>query len=139
MAKLIDLTGKRFGRLTVLYRGLTIKRCAVWLAQCDCTPDAKIHVRGAALRNGLTRSCGCLRVEKARDRGFDLTGKVFGCWQVLKPAPTRGLARYWVCVCSCPKHTQREVSTTSLLKGRSRSCHRAGRKAAPSEEMPIAA
>lgn len=107
MANFIDLTGQRFGRLTVLYRGLSMIRCITWLCQCDCSPEGKIHVRGAALRNGTTKSCGCLRAEKTKSRGFDLTDMVFGYWKVLGQAPTRGLARYWLCECLCEKHTQR--------------------------------
>ena len=131
MSKLIDLTGQRFGRLTVLHRGVNAERSVVWICQCDCTLEAKIPVRGVQLRNGQTQSCGCLRTEKVRCGGFDLTGKVFGCWKVLSPAPNRGLARYWLCECQYPKKTQREVSATSLLTGRSRSCHHVRTEALP--------
>ncbi len=141
MSNFIDLTGQRFGRLTVLYRGVNINRSIIWVCQCDCCPEAKIHVRGAALRTGNTQSCGCLRAGKARNRGFDLTNQVFSYWMVLKQAPTRGLIRYWLCECLCHRHTQREVSASSLLAGKSRSCHRhhARIESLPVEGMPLAA
>jgi len=56
-----DETGNRYGRLTVLRRydhtahsGLG----AYWICRCDCGQE--IAVLGAKLRNGNTRSCGCL-------------------------------------------------------------------------------
>lgn len=61
---MIDLTGKRFGRLTVLgiHGHVGVNHPAlVWRCQCDC---GKItNVRAQSLRIGQTRSCGCLRRE----------------------------------------------------------------------------
>jgi hypothetical protein len=131
MPKLIDLTGQCFGRLTVLHRGADAGRSVVWICQCECTPEAKIPVRGAFLKSGKCKSCGCLRAEKARSRGFDLTGQLLGCWKVLEQAPNRGMQRYWLCECICDKKTQKEVSAASLLTGRSRSCHHVRIEALP--------
>lgn len=55
---LIPLVGKRFGRLLVLSRA-GLKTPPRWLCQCDC--GNRKTVPGASLRNGNTRSCGCLR------------------------------------------------------------------------------
>lgn len=65
MGKLIDLTGQRFGQLTVLCRfGETHKKQnARWLCKCSC--GKKIVVQSNNLRNGATKSCGCLRVQRA--------------------------------------------------------------------------
>lgn len=63
-----DITGERFGRLTVIE--LTSKRhnrCAIWLCRCDCGNFTE--VQGSYLRNGETRSCGCLHDELAAERG----------------------------------------------------------------------
>ena len=57
---LIDLTGKRFGQLTVLSRAdntLTDNRVQ-WLCQCDC--GNQIVVRSESLISHKTQSCGCL-------------------------------------------------------------------------------
>ena len=52
-----DLTAQRFGRLFVeSYSG-----SAMWECRCDCGASKKIN--GTSLRNGDTRSCGCLRIE----------------------------------------------------------------------------
>jgi len=120
MPNCIDLTGERFGRLTVLYRGMNVERCVVWVCSCDCNPGSKIHVRGAALRSGTTRSCGCLRSQMATRKGVDLAGRVFGHWHVLRQAPNRGLRRYWLAACTCG--VERELAASSLSGGRTRSC-----------------
>lgn len=62
MPALKDLTGQRFGRLTVLRRGGTTKnRTAAWICKCDCGNERSIC--GASLRRGHSKSCGCLRDE----------------------------------------------------------------------------
>lgn len=58
MPKLKDLTGQRFGRLTVLKRVENIGRQTAWLCQCECG-STKI-VTGSNLHGGKARSCGCL-------------------------------------------------------------------------------
>ena len=63
MSKVVDLTGQRFGRLTVIERyGSNKDGQATWLCQCDCGNQPV--VRGGKLRSGHTTSCGCLFVEK---------------------------------------------------------------------------
>lgn len=68
MGKLIDLTGRTFGRLTVIgrYPSNTSFGEPRWRCCCDCG-EATI-VGGADLRNGNTKSCGCLRREVAAER-----------------------------------------------------------------------
>ena len=57
-----DLTGRRFGRLTVL--GYAGKRggVIVWSCRCDCGRTG-VYAGGSLVR-GATRSCGCLRRRK---------------------------------------------------------------------------
>jgi hypothetical protein len=55
----IDLTGKRFGKLVVLGRAPSSAReRPKWLCRCDCGKEKVI--RGHALRAGATHSCGCM-------------------------------------------------------------------------------
>ena len=67
MGKAIDLTGQKFGRLTVLKRAENYispnggKR-AQWLCKCECGKE--VVVLGKNLRKGLTRSCGCFQKER---------------------------------------------------------------------------
>lgn len=54
----VDLSGERFGKLTVIKR---VK--SMWLCQCECGRQCK--VRTDALKSGNTKSCGCLRGQKS--------------------------------------------------------------------------
>lgn len=63
--KYIDLTGKKFGKLTALEKcGNTKEGKTIWLCRCDC--GKQIKVIGRDLRNGHTQSCGCLHSEIMR-------------------------------------------------------------------------
>lgn len=54
-----DLTDQHFGRLTVLERGGTQKNGRVlWVCVCDC--GGLKETAASSLKNGITRSCGCL-------------------------------------------------------------------------------
>lgn len=61
--------GQRYGRWTVL-EDLGGKQYRKLLCQCDC--GAQSAVRLSHLRNGSSLSCGCLSVERARDRGGNI-------------------------------------------------------------------
>lgn len=64
MGKLIDLTGKRFGRLTVIERAENANNGHTrWLCQCDC--GGKTIVERGDLCTGKVKSCGCLNKEIA--------------------------------------------------------------------------
>lgn len=54
-----DLTGQKFGRLTVLHRDGSKGRAAAWACKCACGGSAR--VASFHLKSGMTRSCGCLR------------------------------------------------------------------------------
>ena len=75
MGKFIDLTGQRFGRLTVKQRGSNAKDGRIqWICICDC--GAPIEVRSYALKGGHTKSCGCFRLEVLK-RANTIHGHVF--------------------------------------------------------------
>ena len=67
--KIIDLTGQRFGKLTVIRKDekqkRTSDRSCLWLCKCDCGNE--IIVKSSNLKNGYTKSCGCLRKEKYKN------------------------------------------------------------------------
>ena len=64
MPQLIDLTGKKFNRLTVLKRVENRKKSVMWLCKCDCGNETIVD--GFSINHGKTKSCGCLQSEKAR-------------------------------------------------------------------------
>ncbi len=58
----IEMVGKTFGRLTVIsLSDLRNGYEKTW--NCECVCGGKAIIRGCSLRNGNTRSCGCLKVE----------------------------------------------------------------------------
>ena len=57
MAKFINITGQRFGRLVAIIRC----ESGQWLCQCDCGNETR--VASGNLRYGTTKSCGCLARE----------------------------------------------------------------------------
>jgi len=62
MTKALELTGQRFGRLTVKKKVEEDNRHNInWLCQCDCGNITKVD--GSALKRGVTQSCGCLHRE----------------------------------------------------------------------------
>lgn len=54
----VDLTGMKYGRLTVLRQGERFHNKITWECQCDC--GNKTVVLSNSLRTGNTKSCGCL-------------------------------------------------------------------------------
>lgn len=68
-----DLTGQAFGRLTVLrqvedYVSPQGKRKSRWLCECNCAERNQVVATGSKLKNGHTKSCGCLKDEKTSER-----------------------------------------------------------------------
>lgn len=54
----VDETGNRYGKLTVLVRENIHTGKARWICQCDC--GNRVTVNGCDLRSGRVVSCGCL-------------------------------------------------------------------------------
>lgn len=72
MRKLIDLTGQKFGKLTVIQRdNLTNKKDTYWLCECECNSGQYVSVLGYNLKNGHTNSCGCIRKEKTKNKKYN--------------------------------------------------------------------
>src|ERR1700709_2692300 len=62
---LIDLTGHRFGRWSVLDRAENVKYgYALWRCKCECGVIKVIA--GSSLRRLRSQSCGCLNYETRR-------------------------------------------------------------------------
>ena len=126
--KLIDLTGQRFGRLTVLYRDKEKEnekrnKTTFWKCKCDCGNE--VSVTSGSLRGGRTNSCGCLAEDVRHNKKNDLTGKKFGRLTVLyenkediRKETRRGIV--WHCKCDCGNEC--DVFATHLMQGQIKSC-----------------
>ena len=88
--KLVDLTGRKFGRLTVVKRAESINKRTMWQCCCDCGNE--VVVEAYNLKTGHTTSCGCVQKE-ATARACKTHGQ----------CRTR-LYRIWICMknrCYC--------------------------------------
>lgn len=113
MGKAIDLTGQKFGRLTVIERDVS-RKGTYWICKCDC--GTITSVASQKLRNGHTKSCGCLvretmsRIGKEGKgisrKAKDMVGFVSGRLTVIERAPNRigpngQVYAMWKCRCEC--------------------------------------
>lgn len=87
---LIDLTGKRFGRLTVLYRCANVfhpngRQSTVYMCQCDCGQQKTVMADN--LKKGHTTSCGCYRNDvrsKVHTKHGASRHRLFATWTNMK-------------------------------------------------------
>lgn len=123
MGAFIDLTGKKFGRLTVLERKYKKGNEWYWLCSCECGKTCEVC--GSNLRRGRTKSCGCLKQEsdkKPKGNVINLIGQKFGHLTVIERAGSdhRGEAK-WLCQCDC-NSAPIEVLSSNLRSGHTQSC-----------------
>jgi len=80
--KINNLTGQKFGRLTIIRRVKNDKHGkAQWLCQCNCGKQTIVHA--AHLKSGNTKSCGCLAIEIRTKHGHakqDHWSKTYETW-----------------------------------------------------------
>lgn len=113
MGKFIDLTGKKFNKLLVISRhGKDSFGNISWLCKCDCGNE-KI-ITGAYLKNGDTKSCGCISNIK------DISGQRFGRILVLDRLMSTSGNSLYKCLCDCGKEFNTYKS--GLISGRTKSC-----------------
>lgn len=122
-----DLTGRKFGRWTVLYRAPNVmeprgREAIVWHCRCECGTER--DVKAGSLKSGQSKSCGCLKSDVLRVNR-NLVGQRFGRWVVLGPgkdyvSPKGRHLRQWHCKCDCG--TERDVTENALVGGKSVSC-----------------
>lgn len=82
----VDLTGRTFGRLTVLHAtGERTRYGRVWQCRCACGED--FQATAGVLGNGNTSSCGCARKEKtiARNTSHGMAhSPEYSVWQAMR-------------------------------------------------------
>lgn len=99
MPKYIDETGKKYGKLSVLYKidKTNSKREVYWHCKCDCGNE--VDVLGRLLRNGTTQSCGCLRGKSIIKNEI---GNKYGNLTVISQAEKKINNHVaWNCQCDC--------------------------------------
>lgn len=86
MGKFQDLTGRKFGKLTVLRRANDYvspkgKKSPMWLCRCEC--GVIKSVAPSSLKSGGTKSCGCSRYDSKIKHGMYGT-KLYNIWAGMK-------------------------------------------------------
>lgn len=110
--KLIDLTGQRFGKWTVLSKAPS-RGGVRWQCRCDCGTEAVVYSMG--LRNGRSQSCGCSQFS-------DLTNHRFGRLTALSLSGERNREGQLLWLCRCDCGTEPVVSGASMRSGQTKSC-----------------
>lgn len=93
MTKEKDISGQRFGRLVAIKKDHCIwdketrRSENYWLFKCDCGKEKVINKY--SVLSGKTSSCGCLNIEKTKDRNlkhglFKTEKRLYRCWQDMK-------------------------------------------------------
>lgn len=115
--KVIKMSNKRRGR-----------EAYYW---CECIYCGKKHeITGTDLKRGHKKYCEnpeCRLKRKLKSisgpNHIDLSGQTFGKWKVIEYSHTDSHGEiYYLCECSCDKHTRRPVQARNLRNGRSQSC-----------------
>ena len=79
------MIGERYGSLVVIEKvKIQGKPKTYWKCQCDCGNTCVVE--DSHLKNGHTKSCGCRRRIRLREKRLDLTGQRYGRLVVLGPA-----------------------------------------------------
>ena len=78
-APIKDLTGKRFGMLTVIEQAGHQGRLVMWHCKCDCGGERT--VAGRYLREGKANSCGCKMIPH---QNCDCYGRLHRIWKEMK-------------------------------------------------------
>lgn len=88
MSKIDNLIGKRYGKLTVIERDHeNISKSGVkWVCVCDC--GKSVSVFASNLKNGRTRSCGCLQSQltsmRSKVHGDSSGERLFRIWKAMR-------------------------------------------------------
>ena len=79
--KIIDITGNKYGKLTVIKFDHSNDGNSYWLCKCECGKETV--ARGSHLKTGNTKSCGCL--SNTRNVKHNLTyTRLYKTWTNMK-------------------------------------------------------
>lgn len=86
MRPIIDRTGNRYGRWTVLYRTNNKHgRHYKWVCRCDCGVEREVSMN--SLTKGDSKSCGCYKTDRAREfhtsHGMSYS-RTYSIWENMK-------------------------------------------------------
>ena len=111
-----DLSGRKFGKWSVIKRDYDSKNEVRWICKCDCGTIKTVS--SASLKNGTSTNCGC-------EKFVDLSKRRFGRLLVIERAepaisPKGIITQMWHCVCDCGNEIN--VRHSCLQSGHTTSC-----------------
>lgn len=110
-----NLAGKKFGRLTALYR-VKRKQDTYWKCSCEC--GGETIARATDLKRGHTQSCGCYQKDQTAK---DISGQKFGRLTALYPTEERKDRNIvWMCKCECGNNFK--AKAVDLIRLHTTSC-----------------
>lgn len=113
------LVGQTFGYWTVLKKDNSRPR--QYICQCKCGMIKSVF--GSSLKNGMSKSCGCLKSktikEKNKENAESYIGKKYGLLTI-KDIILKEKGYYYLCQCECGKMI--EVLGKNLFNGNTTSC-----------------
>lgn len=121
MGQPLDLTNKKFGRLTFISRSHINKyKSWIWNCKCDCGKECKSS--GTAAKQGKLVSCGCFRSEQIKKTLIkNIVGQKFNRLTVIEETKERSSGSVlWKCLCDCGNFTY--LTKNMLSTGSVKSC-----------------
>ena len=116
--------GNVYNYLTVINEAFSVNGRAYWWCKCRCGNE--LAVRGSALRDGNTQSCGCYHKDRLREIFLkNEIGNRYGKLVVIDEAesikyPDGSVYSQWKCQCDCGRIV--EVAGVRLRNGSTQSC-----------------
>ena len=108
-----DITGKVFGKWTVLGRDFSKRQH--WFCRCQCGQEKSLYKNNLTL--GKSSNCGC-------SRGQDYSGKIFGMLTILHRDKSKkkegGRKQYFLCKCQCGNY--KSVRIDGLKNSKNPNC-----------------
>lgn len=111
-----DLTGLRVFKWTVLFRNGASpdNKVPLWRCVCDCGTERDI--RTGSLKNGTTKSCGCLKPKTPTKRPTVIGGERFGRLLAIERLPKS------LVLCRCDCGNEQAFLSGNLRRGATQSC-----------------
>lgn len=110
-----NIIGKRFGKLTVIFKTNEKYSDGSFLYECKCDCGNTIKTTSSRLKSGHVKSCGCEHYLSE-----DLTGRTFNHLKVMGYSRSTGHKVFWNCLCECGNTTI--VRSEYLKNGNTVSC-----------------
>ncbi|MEG1502298.1 MAG: hypothetical protein RR370_02805 [Synergistaceae bacterium] len=119
MANILQLEGQKFNKLTVIEYTYSKNKSRYFKCLCDC--GETIIIKGSSIKNGNTKSCGCLNHGEAKKFAESIVGRKVGRLTVVEYAgKSKKGSNQYKCLCDCGNEST--VIFSQLYKETTLSC-----------------